>query len=122
MPYFFILPAYVVVLLGLIVMAVAARFIPRFQPASGCIIGGAVGSLIGFLFFNALVIFLGVAPAWLAERFTFPDWLQTASKYFIAAALLVGPFIGSAIGVLLGFAAGIFVVVRRRSHAVRLDK
>jgi hypothetical protein len=118
MPYFFILPAYLVLLFGLTGLAVAARFMPRFRPFSGCIFGGAAGSLIGFLLFNALVIVLGVAPAWLAEKFTFPDWLQTASKYFVAAALLIGPFIGSAIGVLLGFAAGFFVVLRRRRRAV----
>src|SRR5215469_17294022 len=108
MPYFFILPAYFALLLGMIGVAVAVRFVPRFQSASVYMFGGAVGSLIGFLLVNVLVILLGVAPAWLAQRFTFPDWLQTTSKFFVVATLLIGPFIGSAIGALLGFAAGFF--------------
>jgi hypothetical protein len=117
MPYFFILPAYVALLIGLIGVAVAARFVPRFRRASGYIIGGAVGTLIGFVIINVIVILAGVAPAWLAQKFTFPDWLQQVSRYFVAATLLIGPFIGSAIGVFFGFAAGIYFVFRRRSHA-----
>jgi hypothetical protein len=117
MPYFFILPAYVALLVGLIGVAVVARFVPRFRRASGYFIGGAVGTLVGFVIINIIVILAGVAPAWLAQKFTFPDWLQQVSRYFVAATLLIGPFIGSAIGVFLGFAAGIYFVFRRRSHA-----
>jgi len=117
MPYFFILPAYIVFLIGLIAVAVIVRFIPRFQRASGYIIGGAIGTLIGLVIINVIVILAGVAPAWLAERFTLPDWLQKASKYFVAATLLIGPFIGSAVGVFLRFAVGIYFVFRRRSDA-----
>src|ERR1035441_3506413 len=99
MPYFFILPAYVALLVGLIGVAVVARFVPRFQPASGYIVGGTVGTLVGFIFINVVVIVVGVLPAWLAQKISFPDWLQQVSKIFVAAALLIGPFIGSAIGV-----------------------
>ncbi len=114
MPYFFILPAYVAFLLMLIGAAVAARYIARLQSASGYIFGGAAGSLVGFVCINFLVILAGVAPAWLAQRYTFPGWLEQASKFFVAAALLAGPFIGSVIGIVIGFAAGLYVVFRRR--------
>ncbi len=117
MPYFFILPVYVALLLGLIGAAVVARFVPRFQSASGYIFGGAIGSLVGFLLVNVAVILVGATPAWLAQRFTFPDWLQQTSKFFVATTLFIGPFIGSAIGALLGFAAGFYIVFRRRKNA-----
>ena len=117
MPYFFILPAYIALLIGLIGAAIVARFVPRFQPMSGYIVGGAIGTLIGFIIINILVVNAGVAPAWLAQKFTFPDWLQQVSRYFVAAALLIGPFIGSAIGVVVGFAAGLYFVYRRRRLA-----
>jgi hypothetical protein len=119
MPYFFILPAYIILLLGLFGAAVATRFMPRFHSASGYIFGGALGSLVGFLLVNAAVILAGVAPAWLAQRFNFPNWLLQTSKFFVAAMLLIGPFIGSAIGVLLGFAAGFFIVLRRRNFTLK---
>jgi hypothetical protein len=116
MPYFFILPAYGVLLIGLIAAAAVARFVPRFRTASGYIVGGAIGTLIGFTAINTIVWLVGLAPVWLSQKFTFPGWLQQTSKFFVAAALLIGPFIGSAIGVLSGFAAGFYFVYRRRKQ------
>jgi len=116
MPYFFILPAYVILLVGLLGAATIARFVPRFRTASGYVLGGAVGTLIGFTVINIMVWLVGLAPAWLAQKYTFPAWLQQASQFFVATALLVGPFIGSAMGVLFGFAAGFYWVYRRRLH------
>ena len=116
MPYFFILPAYALLLLGLVAVAIITRFVPRFRTASGYFVGGAVGTLIGFAVINVIVWLVGLTPVWLSQKFTFPGWLQQASKFFVAAALLVGPFIGSAVGVLFGFAAGFYYVYRRRGH------
>lgn len=116
MPYFFILPAYFILLLGLVGMAGVARFVPRFKPASRYIIGGTIGTLIGFIIVNIIILVAGVAPAWLARKFTFPDWLQQFSKYFVAATLLIGPFIGSGVGILIGFTVGFFYIYRRRRH------
>src|SRR5580692_9024393 len=117
MPYFFILPAYFVVLIGLIGAAVTVRFVPRLKHLSGYLLGGALGTMIGFAVINVIVVLSGVAPAWLAQKFTFPNWLQQASKFFVAATLLIGPFIGSVVGVLFGFAIGFYLVYRRRKHA-----
>jgi hypothetical protein len=120
MPYFFILPVYVILLIVLVGTAVVARFILRFRPASGYLVGGAIGTLIGFVFINVVVMLAGVAPAWLAQKFTFPDWLRQVSKYLAAGTLLIGPFIASALGVLIGFAAGIYYVYRGRKRAACL--
>jgi len=117
MPYFLILPAYITLLVALVGIAVIARFVPRLRPASGYFIGGAIGTLIGFLIINAIVILVGIAPVWLAQKFTFPNWLQPVIKVFVVATLFVGPFVGSAIGILLGFAYGIYLVFKRRRHA-----
>ena len=117
MPYFFILPAYIVLLIGLIGAAVVARFVPRFQSASGYLFAGAVGTVLGFVIINVLVWIVGLFPAWVNQKVSLPEWLQHASMYFVAAALLIGPFIGSVIGVLLGFAAGLYFVYRRRCAA-----
>jgi hypothetical protein len=114
MPYFFILPAYVALFLALVVVAVIARFVPRLRIASGYIVAGAIGTLIGFLLVNIIVWLAGLSPVWLSQRFTFPPWLENASKFFVAVTLIIGPFIGSAIGVLAGFAAGFYFVYRRR--------
>jgi hypothetical protein len=118
MPYFFIIPAYLALLTGLVAAAIIARFIPRFQSASRYILAGAIGTLAGFLIINFIVFFAGMSPVWLAEKITFPSWLHEVSKYFVATTLLIGPFVGSAIGVLGGFVAGLYFVRGRRRHAV----
>jgi hypothetical protein len=113
MPYFFILPAYLILFVGLISLAIIARFSPRFRPVSKYLIGGAIGTLVGFVVFNTIVILVGIAPAWLAQQFTFPTWLHELGKYFVAATLLIGPFIGSFIGITLGFLIGFYFVHER---------
>jgi hypothetical protein len=118
MPYFFIIPAYLALLTGLVAAAIITRFIPRFRPASRYILAGAIGTLAGFLIINLIVFFAGMSPVWLAGKITLPDWLHEVSKYFVAATLLIGPFVGSAVGVLVGFFAGLCFVRRRRRHAV----
>jgi len=103
---------------ALIVAAIIARFIVRFRPASGYIVAGAIGTLAGFVIVNVLVWLIGLFPIWLNGKVSFPDWLQEVSKFFVAGTLLIGPFIGSAIGILLGFAAGLYFVYKRRKRNV----
>jgi len=117
MPYFFILPAYLILFVGLISLAIIVRFFPRFRPASKCFVGGAIGTFVGFVVLNTIVILVGVAPAWLAQQFAFPIWLHDMGKYFVAATLLIGPFIGSAIGIILGFLIGFYFVHKRNKKS-----
>jgi hypothetical protein len=76
-----------------------------------------VGTLIGFIIINVFVWIVGLFPMWLNQMVTLPDWLRYVSQFFVAGTLFIGPFIGSAIGVLLGFGAGLYFVYRRRSMA-----
>lgn len=114
MPYFFILPVYAVLLVFLLIAAVVARCVEGWRPASGYIIGGTVGTLPGFIVANVIVTLVGILPVLVAQHLTLPEWLQKAGAVIVAAILLAGPFIASAIGVILGFVAGIFFVFRRR--------
>lgn len=64
----------------------------------------------------------GLLPVLVEQDFTPPQWLQQAGAVVVAAILLIGPFIASAIGVVLGFAAGLlFVFRRRRRRAANLQ-
>jgi hypothetical protein len=117
MPYFFILPVYAALLLGFIGAAAITRLVPRFRVVTGYIVCGAIGTLIGFIILNALVWMAGLFPVWLNQKNSFPQWLLRFSQFFVAGTLLIGPFIGSAIGVMLGFAAGIYIVYRLRNRA-----
>ncbi|MGH8004347.1 MAG: hypothetical protein ACRECJ_06460 [Limisphaerales bacterium] len=114
MPYFFIFPAYIVLLVVFATTAIVVRCIPRFRMLSGYIVGGAVGTLIGFALINIFIWIAGLVPVWMSQKVAFPDWLKPVIPVYIAVVLLIGPFIGSAIGVLFGFAAGVYFVYRRR--------
>ncbi len=121
MPYFFILPAFAILLLALVAAAIGVRFLPRLKHTSGYIVGGTAGTLVGFVVVNLLVWFVGLLPVWIDHQVRLPDWLRQASGVFIAGTLLIGPFIGSALGVAFGFAAGLLLVyVHRRRRNSRI--
>ena len=46
MPYFFIIPAFAVLLFVLIAAAFGAHYVPQFERASGYLFGGVIGTLI----------------------------------------------------------------------------
>ena len=114
MPYFIILPIYALLLAFLVIAAIFARYVESWRPASGYLVGGTVGSFLGFIVANLIVTLAGVLPVLVARHLTPPQWLQQAGAVVVAAILLVGPFVASAMGVILGFAAGVFFVFRRR--------
>lgn len=118
MPYFIILPAYVLLICGLSIAAVATRFVPQARPASGYIVGGTLGTIPGFILANVIVISAGLLPAWASQKVTLPQWLESAMAIFAGAVLLLGPFAASAVGVFVGFALGEFIVFRRRRRHV----
>lgn len=118
MPYFIILPIFALLLVGLGIAAIVARCVESWRPASGYIVGGAGGTLLGFIVVNVIVTLAGLLPVLVAQHFTLPQWLQQAGAVVVAAILLIGPFVASAIGIVFGFAAGVcFVFGRRRRRA-----
>ena len=115
MPYFFILPAYIALAFVLIASGVAVRYVPRWKFASAYLIGGALGTLPGFVIANVIVMLSGVIPVILSEKITLPHLLQQIGGFVVAGILLIGPFIASAVGIAGGFFAGVYIVFRKRS-------
>lgn len=118
MPYFFILPCYGLLLVALAAGAVVAWCVAEWRPASGVIVGGMVGSFGGFVVANVIVTGIGLMPAMVGSHFAPPEWVRQVAGIFAAVLLLLGPFVASAIGVAVGFAAGVGVVLRRRRCGV----
>ena len=96
MPYFIILPIYALLLAFLVSAAILARCVESWRPASGYLVGGTVGSFLGFIVANVIVTLAGILPVLVARHLTPPQWLQQAGAVVVAAILLVGPFIASA--------------------------
>jgi hypothetical protein len=116
-PYFFILPAYFLLLLILGTAAFVTRMNPKWRPARGYIHGGMIGTVPGFIVANLLVTVVGIFPAVIAEHFSLPEGLKQVCGVLAGVALLLGPFVASAAGVVLGFLSGCWIVWR--GHRLR---
>jgi hypothetical protein len=55
----------------------------------------------------------GIAPVLLAEKFTLPQWLNYTGAVAVAGILFIGPIFASVIGVIAGFAAGLYYAFKR---------
>lgn len=117
MPYFFILPAYGLLLLVLGAAAFAAWMTPRGRPLGRLLVAGMIGSVPGMLIANVLVTIAGLLPVWLADNLTLPETLKQVLGVCAVAILLLGPFVASALGVLLGFLGGCGFVWWRNNRA-----
>lgn len=113
-PYFFILPGYALLLAFFAIAALVALRVPSWRPACGYLVGGAVGTVPGFLVANVAVTVAGLLPVALVQHLSPPQWVQQVGTLVSAGLLLIGPWIASAFGVALGFAAGVFWVFSRR--------
>lgn len=102
MPYFFILPCYLLLLLALGIFAV----VKRKHPAGACAAAGAIGTIPGILLANLAVTGAGLLPAAVSGHLDAPQIIRQITAAFAAVMLLLGPFIASAFGVLAGFTAG----------------
>ncbi|QIL77194.1 hypothetical protein [Hymenobacter sp. HDW8] len=116
MPYFFILSIFVLWLVGLLVGAVIVRYSARLRPLSTYLIAVAIGSVPGFLLGNVALLVGALGVAKLLTLFSLPRILQPLQTLGAAATIFIGPFIASAIGILLGAFLGIVVAWRRQRH------
>lgn len=114
MPYFIILPAYVILLLLLGIAVVTTRMIPQLRWTSGYLVSGMVGTLPAFLLANVIITLAGILPLWLTRQFEPPEWFQQVCSMVSIIALMIGPFVASTVGILLGFASGCLILRWRR--------
>ena len=114
MPYFFIVPAYAVLLVGLGLAAFLTRLTPQFRWVGGYLIGGGIGTLPGFVMANGIVTIAGIVPALVAERWALPECVRHVCGMFAGMTLMLGPFAASAAGIGVGFLAGCWIVWRAR--------
>lgn len=113
MPYFFIVPAYLLLLLVLGIAAVVLRSGANPGRASGYIVAGLMGTVPGIIAANVLVTLAGVLPLWIAEQVSPPDAVRQVLSAICIACLFIGPFVASVIGVIAGFLCGILVAWKR---------
>ena len=114
MPYFSIVPAYLLLLLILGIAAFVTARHPPWRPACGMIVGGMIGTVPGIIAANGIITLVGILPAVFADWFSAGEGLTRFCGVLTGIALLLGPFAVSLVGVTLGFAAGCLWVGRRR--------
>lgn len=112
MPYFFIIPAYVLLLLMLGISAVVLGAGAGERRAAGRIFAGMAGTVPGMIAANGVVTLAGIAPLWVAGQVSLPEWLSLALSGFAMVCLFIGPFVASAIGVIAGFLCGWWLAAR----------
>jgi hypothetical protein len=114
---YIVVPLYVIFFAAMLYGAFSMRANPALRPFSVYLFAGAIGTLVGFVLVNGLVLLAGAGPVWLAENLGLPKFLQSIVMIFAEIVLFFGPLFGSVIGVLIGFAAGIGIVNWRTSRA-----
>ena len=96
MPYFFILPAFLVAELLLLAVLVATLWHPRLHHLRPLVVGVLVWATLGFLLANALLLGVTLGTVALADRTAVGEW--SVVKFTLAALLFLGPFVASAAG------------------------
>lgn len=119
MPYFFILPVYVLVLLGLLALALVARFVPRLRDYSSYIALGAIGTIPGFIVGNALLWGCIVALAVILKKpLDHVDGaLRAGASIGFALGIVVGIVVANIGGCVVGFLSGIWLgrILKRKT-------
>jgi drug/metabolite transporter (DMT)-like permease len=112
---FVILSVYAALLVALIIAAMVTTRKPGWQPVTRYLVAGTLGSVLGFIVANGCVVLAGVGPILLAGHYTLPQWVNYTGAVIVAGILFLGPILASVIGVIVGFAAGIYYVFKRRN-------
>ncbi len=112
MPYFFVLPVvgFVVLLLG--GFAVVCRAAPSLRPLFPFAWRILLWSTVGVVVANAAVFLLYLVPAFAPEELAADPGAGGLLKVFLAAGLLVGPLVASAVGFMAGSTVGVYLALR----------
>jgi len=108
MLYFFILPAYLLLLLVVSITSTVLYFRPSSRHVGRYGIGIAVGSLPGFLVANVVLWIFTIAILDLQ----LPDWLQGIHKLIVGVLVFLGPVPVSALGIIAGGLIGAYITHR----------
>ena len=106
MLYFFILPAYLLLLVAVGIASAVLYFRPSSQHVGSYGFGVALGTLPGLLVANALLWVFTVGLLHLQ----LPEWLQGAHKAVVFASAFCGPVLVSIVGILVGGLLGAYIV------------
>lgn len=112
MPYFFILPAFGIAVLLLAGFAIACRVVPSLGPLFPFAWRILLWSTVGFAVANGAVLLLFLVPAFAPEGAPGDPGAREALRIGLAAGLLLGPFIASALGFMAGSTFGVFLALR----------
>lgn len=112
MPYFLVLPVVGAVVLLLGGFAVACRLTPSLRPLFPFAWRILLWSTAGVVAANGAVFLLYLVPAFLPEELAADQGVGGMLKIFIAAGLLVGPLVASALGFMAGSTLGAFLALR----------
>ena len=119
MPYFFILPIFVLIEVSLLVSSFVVLKFQKYLWAKSYLLGVVLGSTIGFLVANLILWVVSVLPDALAQKYSLPEFVQTVSKFILAFGLLLGPFFASAGGMVFGSLIAVYIVYRKRKTMIK---
>jgi hypothetical protein len=112
MSYLFVLPVYALALAAALIAGVVCLFIPKARRFCTYLLASALGSLLGMIVAN-LTLFLVLSPL-LKGTASAPQSVRLSAGFLIEAGAIIGPFVASAAGVILG--AGIACALVRNAR------
>ncbi len=120
MPYFFVLPVVGAVVLLLGAFTLACRATPSLRPLFPFAWRILLWSTAGVVAANAAVFLLYLVPAFAPEELAADQGARGLLRIFLAAGLLVGPLVATALGFMAGSTLGAVLALRAlRSSAAR---
>ncbi len=112
MPYFFVLPVVGVVVLLLGGFALACRLLPSLRPLFPFAWRILLWATVGVVAANGAVFALYLVPAFAPEGLAADQGTRGFLKMILAAGLLVGPLVATALGFMAGSTLGVFLALR----------
>ncbi len=112
MPYFFVLPVVGAVVLLLGGFALACRLAPPLRPLFPFAWRILLWSTVGVVAANGAVFLLYLVPAIAPEELATDQGARGLLKMLLAAGLVVGPLVATALGFMAGSTLGVFLALR----------